>query len=233
MAYFNDLPPSLAQIAQIPACFDFPRRHAPVHFHHTGPWHEPAEEADQSFPWDWLDGRPLIYASLGTLQNGRIGLFQTILEACGSLPVQLVLALGRDSGPQPERIPPNAKVVGYAPQLALLRRAALVVTHGGMNTTLEALAHGLPLVALPITNDQPGVAARILHAGVGQWLNPNRLQPHRLRDAIQSVLGDGGFRARAGEIARRISGVGGLRRAVEIAERAVIERRRVERTEFE
>jgi MGT family glycosyltransferase len=225
----NEIPPSLAQVAQLPACLDFPRRHAPDHFHHTGPWHEPKAAPEDGFDWSWLDGRPLIYASLGTLQNGLDHLYQLILDACADLPMQIVLTLGRDDGTMPKRIPGNAKVLGFGPQLALLKRASLVITHGGLNTTLESLAQGVPMVALPITNEQPGIAARIRHAGVGEWLTIWRLTPRTLRAMVQQVHHDPRYRIRARECAQSLANGHGLQRAAQIIEDALLHRRRVVR----
>jgi zeaxanthin glucosyltransferase len=225
----NEIPPSLAQVAQLPACLDFPRRHAPDHFHHTGPWHERKAAGNDEFDWSWLDGRPMIYASLGTLQTGLDHLYQIILDAVAPLPVQLVLTLGRPDGSRPKRIPANAKVLGYGPQLALLNRASLVVTHAGLNTTLEALSQGLPLVALPITNDQPGIAARIRHAGVGEWLAIRKLTPKALRGVVERVHGETSYRRRARECAEKIGQSHGLQTAAQIVEDALLNRRRVVR----
>ena len=76
--------------------------------------------------------------------------------------MRLVLSIGPILDPQRiEVLPANAVVVDRAPQIELLKRSALCITRGGLNTTLEAMAQGVPLVAIPVTNDQPGVAARI------------------------------------------------------------------------
>lgn len=228
--HLNEVPPSLVQVAQLPACLDFPRRHSPDHFHHTGPWHEPATASRDGFNWDWLDGRPLIYASLGTLQNGLHHLYQAILDACADLPAQVVLTLGRDTGPRPERIPANAQVLGYGPQLALLERASLVITHAGMNTTLEALSRGLPMVALPIANEQPGIASRIRHTGVGEFLSIRSLTPGRLRNVVEAVSGNPAYRERAHACADQIRRANGLSRAAALVEEAFATRRRITRT---
>ncbi|MCA9069160.1 MAG: hypothetical protein KDA84_09570 [Planctomycetaceae bacterium] len=227
--HLNELPPSLAHVAQLPSCLDFPRRHIPDHFHYTGPWHIPNEAGTADFDWGWLDDRPLVYASLGTLQNGLDHLYQLILDSCAELPVQVVLAMGRIHGRQPHRIPANAMVVGYGPQMALLRRASLVITHGGMNTTLESLTQGVPLIAIPLANDQPGIAARIRHCGVGDWVRPRRLTAEDLRKAVQQIQSDPSYRARARECAEEIGRGNGLERAAIIAETAILERRRVQR----
>ena len=109
-----------------------------------------------AFPWDHLDGRPLIYASLGTLQNGSEAIFRTITDACAGLGAQLLISLG--GGLDPARLGKLAGdplVVRVAPQLEILKRAALVITHAGLNTVLESLSEGVPLVAVPLGNDQP------------------------------------------------------------------------------
>jgi UDP-glucoronosyl and UDP-glucosyl transferase len=81
--------------------------------------------------------------------------------------MQVVLSVGRNVNPGDlERIPPNTIVVRIAPQIELLKRAALCITHAGLNTALEALAQGVPMAAIPIGYDQPGVAARIAYHGV-------------------------------------------------------------------
>ena len=104
---------------------------------------------------------------MGTLQNGVERVFQVIAEACAGLDAQLVLSLGTGS----ENLAPpsgNPIVVRYAPQLELLRRSALTITHGGLNTVLESLSIGVPLVVIPVTNDQPGVGARVEWTGTGK-----------------------------------------------------------------
>lgn len=73
-------------------------------------------------------------------------------------------------------LPGNPIVVNYAPQLELLKIADLTITHAGVNTTLESLSNGVPLVAIPITNDQPGVAARnIFYCLIQPWLTAFRI----------------------------------------------------------
>ena len=86
--------PGLAQIAQQPAFFDYPRERLPDNFHYTGPWHSVDFGDNLDFPWEKLDGRPLIYASMGTLQNRQGPIFEAIAAACAGLDMQLVLSLG-------------------------------------------------------------------------------------------------------------------------------------------
>lgn len=230
--HMNQLRPSLVQVSQQPAFFDFPREHLPAHFHYTGPWTEPVAARDDTFPWERLDGRTIIYASLGTLQNRLYHVFKMIAEACSTLPVQLVLALGNKSATPPADLAGNPIVVGYAPQAALLECASLVITHCGLNTTLEALSEGLPMVGLPITNDQPGVATRVEFLGAGVKIPIKELSVDRLRAAIQQIQSEQRFRNRARELAAQIARVDGPALAAELIETAFTTRERVTRAKL-
>ena len=84
-------------------------------------------------------------------------------------------------------------VVNHAPQIEILKRSSLCITHAGLNTVLESLSSGVPLVALPITNDQPGVAARIAKKEVGVVISPDQGTTENFVTAIKRVLGDSTF----------------------------------------
>jgi zeaxanthin glucosyltransferase len=222
----------LAQITQQPPFFDFPRAELPDSFHYTGPFHDGDSTEPVPFPWEKLDERPLIYASMGTLQNRLPHIFRAIATACAGLNAQLVISLGSTDAELPTGLAGDPVVVRYAPQLDLLKRASLVITHAGINTALESLAHGVPMVALPVGNDQPGVAARLKYLGVGEFIPVHKVTPARLRSAIDKVRGDPAYRTRAREYQRRIAELDGVRRAADIAEEAFRTRRPVRRQEM-
>ena len=220
-----------AHLSQQPPCFDFPRQHMPPQFHYTGPWHDKRVRPPVPFPFEKLDGRPLIYASMGTLQN-RIGqVFQEIAEACEGLDAQLVISLG--GGSKPEQVGPlpgSPLVVDYAPQLDLLARAALTITHAGLNTVLESLSCGVPIVAIPVGNDQPGVAARVKWLGAGELLPLKRLRADRLRPLVKKVLVEERYRFQARRLMDEIKRVDGVRQAVEFIERVLHQQQSVLQT---
>jgi zeaxanthin glucosyltransferase len=216
-------PAFLAEIAQQPAFFDFPRSRPEPRLHFTGPWHAAGGGGDLPFPWKKLNGRPLVYASLGTLQNRVTETFATIAEAVAPLGVQLVISLGsadQDAASVAARCPGDPVIVPLSPQLQLLDRATLAITHAGLNTALEAIARGVPLVAIPITNDQPGVARRLEWLGLAEVVLPKELTAARLRQAVERVLGDPGYRGRARERAAEIARLDGVGRAADIVEEA-------------
>lgn len=212
------------QISQQPEAFEFSRSKLPASFRFVGPLRLPCGYPPVDFPWDRLDGRPLIYASMGTLQNRVAAAFRTIAEACAGLDAQLVISTGHGVAPEAlGDLPGRPVVVSYAPQLELLRRASLAVTHAGLNTSLDALSLGVPMVAVPVTNEQPGIAARIAWAGAGEAL-PSlvRLTPETVRTAVTRVLQDPAYRLAAERVRSSIHEGGGAPRAAELIETELI-----------
>jgi zeaxanthin glucosyltransferase len=219
----------LGQITQLPEALEFEVvGEKPAGLHYTGPFVDAEQRPAVEFPWERLDGRPLIYASMGTLQNGSEGIFRTIAEACAGLDSQLLISLG--GGLDPSRLGQlagNPLVVSFAPQLEILKRAALVITHGGLNTVLESLCQGVPLVAVPLANDQPGVAARVKARGACVVVPRRRLNAARLRKAVILVLQDGRYREAAQALQRTIQRMDGPDRAADLIEQ-VLKRRSIQ-----
>lgn len=217
-----------AQVSQLCPELDFPRRALSPTCHLVGSLAAARPRRDDDFPWDRLDGRPLIFASLGTVpaaENWPV--FRKIAIACAGLDAQLVMSLGRwtDDASNPAKqlgeLPGNPLLVGFAPQLALLEKATMMVTHAGQNTTLEALHQGVPLVALPRSADQPAIAARLEHAGVGLRASFSRFTPDQLRALISRVLAENAFRDRAAKMSRCLARAGGVVRAADVVEQVM------------
>lgn len=210
---------NLAQIAQLPRALEFNIEPPPPHLYYTGPFVDAAFRPAVDFAWDRLDGRPLVYASLGTLQNRSLEIFRKIAEACANLNVQLVISLG--GGLEPDRLGTlggDPLVVRFAPQLELVKRASVVITHAGLNTVLESLAVGVPLVCIPLGNDQPGVASRVATHGAGVVVPPRRASVARLRSAVRTVLENDSYRRAARKLQAAMSEIDGLEQAADIVE---------------
>ena len=211
----------IAQISQMPREFDFPRAALPPHFHYVGPLRRAAPHSI-AFPWEKLDGRPIVYASLGTLQNSREAVFRCFAEACENFDVQLVISHGGGlTDAQSSQLPGAPLVVRYAPQELLLERARLTLTHAGLNTVLDSLAHGVPLVAVPITYEQPAIARRVEWHGCGESIALPQLNLRRLRARLASVLHEGCYREGAARMQAAISAAGGVELATVLVESAV------------
>lgn len=217
----------LAQLSQCPEPFDYPRSELPAVWHAVGPLRAQAG-VQTPFPFERLDGRPLVYASLGSLQGNRRAVFAAIAEACAPLDVQVVITHGhqlRDE--ETTGFAGDPLVVPYAPQLALLERASLVVTHAGMNTVLDSLSAGVPMVAIPVTYEQPAIAARVAWHRAGEVVPLRNASARRIRSAAARVLGQPHYRAAARGLSAAITAGGGVERAAEVIERAITTRRPV------
>jgi zeaxanthin glucosyltransferase len=212
----------LAWLTQTPKEFDFESPHWPSHLHHTGPFHDGLGRIESDFPWDRLTGEPLVYASMGTLQNGLEAVFSAIAQAVTPRPgMQLVLSIGDSlDAKQISSLPGNCIVVNRAPQIELLKRSALCITHAGLNTVLESLTQGVPLVAIPVTNDQPGVAARMAYTKTGAYVPIQEMTSSRLSALIEEVLSNPEYRQNANHLKQVIAETNGLEKAVDLLELA-------------
>lgn len=136
--------------------------------------------------------RPLVYVSLGTAFNVESGdLFARVIAGLRDLPVDVLVTVGNEidpaeHGPQPA----NVMIERFVPQWSVLPRSDLVVSHGGSGGVIGALAHGLPLVVLPLGADQPHNAARVEALGVGQVLDAVTATPDEVQAAVAQVLAD-------------------------------------------
>lgn len=165
---------------------------------------------DVEFPWDWLDERPGVLVSLGTV-NAEAGdrFFATAIEALAGAPVQAVMVA---PGRMADRVPAhggNILVRERVPQLALLPHLSAVVSHGGHNTVCEALAHGLPLVLAPIRDDQPIVAEQVVRAGAGRRVRFARVGAGELREAVHAAVTDPALRRGAERVRDSFAQAGG------------------------
>lgn len=181
-------------LAQTVQGFDYPRPAGGDRIAQVGPFRR--GQVAQDFPPDIRPDaeRPIVYVSLGTLQGHRVGLLSRIARACRQAGAQVLLShAGCLTDAQAQAIPADW-VRSFVPQQAVLDRADLCVTHAGLNTTLECLAAGVPMLAIPLTHDQPGVAARIVQCGAGLRLQPWQRRPRQIANAVRSLLADPRFR---------------------------------------
>ena len=147
-------------------------------------------------------------------ERARVAEFHRIAEACSGLDLQLVISLGGRRDPAMfSDLPGKPLVVGNAPQLELLKRAQIVISHAGPNTVLETLMQGKPLLALPMALDQPAVAARLAALGVAEVLRVENRSTEQLRAALLKVQNDPSYRDAAQKLQSQMQSLRGLERA--------------------
>jgi MGT family glycosyltransferase len=174
-------------------------------------------------PWlDRLAERPTVLVSMGTVFHRTPGLHETILAALRDEPVNLLIALGFDQDPSRlGPLPPHVRVQPTLPQVALLPRCALLVSHGGFNSVKEALAEGVPLVIVPIAGDQPYCATRCQSLGVGRVIGPADRDAATIRAAVRTVLADPSYRDHARHMRDEIRALPPTDAAVTVLEQVV------------
>lgn len=216
----NDTISPRALITQMPAFLDFPSSCKPKQLFYTGPFFDGGGRRVIKFPWERLRDKPLIYASMGTRRHDEQRIFHMIAEACKDLDAQLVISTGGNLA-ELGALTGEPIVVPYAPQLELLSKASLTITHAGANTMLESLSNGVPLVAIPVADDQPGIAARIKRAGAGAIIPFKNVSAEKLRKAVGDVFENQAYRSAARKIQTMIQEKDWLESAADIAEAAL------------
>jgi MGT family glycosyltransferase len=184
-------------------------------FKFVGPFLGARAEAPD-FPFDALAAQPVIYMSLGTVFNDNPAFYRLCFDAFAGLPYQVVLSIGTRTDPlQVGTIPSNFIVQPFVPQLQLLQRAALFITHSGMNSVSEGLWAGVPLLMLPQAADQHSIAQRVQRLGAGKLLPPKHLTARRLRTEARELLVEPLFRQRSAAIGASFRQAGGPKMAVD------------------
>lgn len=173
------------------------------------------------FPWGWLDpDRSHVLVTMGTMTLGVADDFlRRVVEAVAPLGDRLQVVVVSPEQAVLGAYPPHVLVRQQVPMLELMPRLHAVVTHGGLNTVCEALAHGVPLVVAPITSDQPVNADQVVAAGAGVRVRFGRATAAQLRDAVLAVLDDPAFRQAAQRVQESFRQAGGAAAAADHLER--------------
>jgi MGT family glycosyltransferase len=173
-------------------------------------------EQPDDFPLDRLQGESTLYISLGTVFTNKVDFYRMCFTAFGDKPWPVVMGYGSrlDRGALGP-VPSNFLVAPHVPQLAVLRRSAVFLTHGGMNSVVEALYYGVPMVLCPQTHEQILTAKRIAALGLGVMLIAAIVSDATLGDAVEQIMGDPAFHARARQVQAELQAGDGHRRAVD------------------
>lgn len=219
----------LAQISQTIPEFDFPRATLPACFHAVGPLRPLTTAAGQQPSLLPDPARPRVFASLGTLQGHRYGLFRTLARACRSIDAELLIAhCGGLDAAQAEKLKAHGAtyVTDFADQHQMLRQAQVVITHGGLNTVMDAVASQTPVLAVPIAFDQPGVAARVVCSDIGRRVS-RFAGSDTVADHLNLLLSDERYRQQMAALHPYLQQAGGVELAADIIERALCGQRPV------
>lgn len=181
----------------------------------AGPPVEARAEED-GFAWESLTSGEVVYVSMGTLFNEDAGFYRECFAALGDEDLQVVLAVGENVRMEElRRVPENFIVERRVPQLAVLERAAAFVTHGGVNSVMESLQRGVPLVVVPQMSEQEMNGRRVEEIGAGIYLTKESVTAESLRGAVLRVLREEGFREGVEKARASFAEAGGEKRAAD------------------
>lgn len=181
----------------------------------VGPSILPRKDAP-AFPLDRLEGQPTLFISLGTAANNRPDFYTLCFHAFGQQPWHVVMAHGkRVDAAALYAVPPNFLLAAYVPQLEVLQQTSVFVTHGGMNSVMESLYFGVPMVLVPQMREQEVTAQRCAELGLGIALDQNDLTAEKLRAAVEDVRHTPTFGEHVHAMQQAVRAAGGYQRAVD------------------
>ncbi|MGF1429032.1 glycosyltransferase [Kitasatospora sp. LaBMicrA B282] len=194
--------------------FEYPRSDAPASLRYIGALPQQSRGGTELPDWwsDLTDARSVAVVTQGTLANDDPTelLVPAVRALANRADLLVVAATGRPDGPELltealGELPSNVRAAGYLPFDRLLPHADVLISNGGYGGVHTALAHGVPLVVAGGSEDKPEVAARVAWRGVGVDLRTGRPGEAELREAVERVLGDPGYRSAAGELATELA----------------------------
>lgn len=175
-------------------------------------------EGVAGLPLDRIADRQSVYVSLGTVVHGDRAFFEACVDAFAETDWEVVVKAKENADQLDSGSPENVSVRRRVPQLTLLDRVDVFVTHGGMNSTMEALSFNTPLIVVPQGADQNLVAERVTELGLGCVLAPEPLTADDLYDAVETVHSDS-YHATMESFQTTLREAGGAERVADAIER--------------
>jgi MGT family glycosyltransferase len=182
----------------------------------VGPSILPRHEAPD-FPFDRLSlEQPLLYISLGSIFTNQPEFYKQCFAAFADQNWQVVLSIGKQTDRSTlDPVPANFLLSAYVPQLEILPRTQLFVTHAGTNSVMESMYFGVPMVLIPQQPEQQLHAQRVMDMGLGVMLEKETVNATTLREAVEHVAHDPMYRERIQHMQQSVRTAGGYQRAAD------------------
>lgn len=167
------------------------------------------DRGESEFDFSQME-KPIIYVSLGTLFNTSIDFYRKCIEAFKEEPVSVIMSIGNIvKEDELGEIPENFYIYPFVPQLEVLKQASLFITHGGMNSVNESIYYGVPMLVIPVGNDQPTVAKQVENLQLGRYLKKNNRDSISLRTTAMDILQEPSYKDRLNEFQQKSQAAGG------------------------
>jgi len=169
-----------------------------------------------TFPYELLDGRPLVYIAFGTILSELSELYETCFSAFGDSRFQVVMSVGpKMNAADWSGAPDNFIVLPYVPQLEILEKADVFITHGGANSIYESICCHVPMVVLPQVFDEYMGALMVEQAGAGLYIRNKQIDASVLKVAVEAIVSDPAYRENCRRVQQTFEATGGLDHAVD------------------
>jgi glycosyltransferase, MGT family len=172
---------------------------------------------ETNFPFDKIEGKKTIYISLGTINTDFNFFYEMCMKSLADLDYVVVMSVGKKCDiSQWKDIPDNFIIKNFVPQLEILKKASLFISHGGFNSISEALYYGVPTIVIPMMNDQFITARRIVQLGAGISIKMEEIKNNVIRELILKIESDNQYRIASEKISQSFQQAGGYKRAVDL-----------------
>lgn len=174
-------------------------------------------DRDESYDFPIKTSAKLVYITMGTILNRCNEFYNQCIDAFAGSDYQVIISVGSKTNlTELKEAPGNIHLRTYVPQLEVLKRADVVISHGGLNSVSEALYYGVPVIAIPLANDQPAVAKRLSELGAGTWLKMEEVTPELLLTSVNAILSDNTYREHSVQIGDTFREAGGFKKAADL-----------------
>lgn len=161
--------------------------------------------------------KKLVYISMGTILSGCEDFYNKCIDAFSDENYQVIISIGKKTDiTQLKPAPEHILLRDYIPQLEVLKKADVFISHGGLNSVSEALYYGVPVIPIPLSNDQPAVAKQLAELGAGIELKMEEVTKELLSQTVHTVLGDQSYQKQSQVIGDSFRKAGGYQKAADI-----------------
>lgn len=168
-----------------------------------------------------------IYISLGTLFNNNLPFYKMCIEALSGVDARVIMSIGKKIAVQDlGTLPSNISAYSFVPQLDVLRKSDVFITHGGMNSVHEALWFGVPTVIVPQAADQKFVSKRLDALGAGIRIAKDEVNAERLRNAVEKILTTPSYKEVSTKLGDTLRRAGGAQKAADEIQDFIADRMR-------
>ncbi len=172
------------------------------------------DRKEGSFSYKRSSKKPLIYISLGTIFNDKTSFYEKMIGIFGNKQYDVFMSIGKNLNIKAlGKIPDNIKIKDHLPQIEVLKKADLFISHGGMNSVNESMYFGVPMIFYPQIQEQRINSRRIEQLEAGIYYKEKAVDTKRFVEIVDQVLKNKKYKKNAKKIGESLKKAGGAKKA--------------------